>query len=141
MKVNILIISHDEIGNALVNAVKKTFGTSLPLPIFTVEVQTNTDPDEIIPKLKKLINAKINQCDGFLILTDAFGATPSNIAQKIQNNNVRIVCGLNLPMLIRVLNYPNSSLDELAKKALAGGQAGIVECECAVIPADGENNL
>lgn len=129
MKVNILIISHDEIGNALVNAVKNTFGKSIPLPIFTVEVQPHTDPDEIIPKLKKLVDSKTDQCDGFLILTDVFGATPNNIAQKIQNNNIRIVCGLNLPMLIRVLNYPNCSLEELAKKALAGGQAGIVECE------------
>ncbi|QLH43193.1 MAG: PTS sugar transporter subunit IIA [Coxiellaceae bacterium] len=128
MTVGIIIISHDEIGSALLNAVRVTFGKDLPLPVTTVDVSPDTNPDELIPKLKKFI-AKIDHGDGVLILTDLFGATPSNIAQEIQNEDVRIVSGLNLPMLIRVLNYPQLNLQQLAEKALQGGQAGIIDIE------------
>jgi PTS system mannose-specific IIA component len=44
----------------------------------------------------------------------------------MQDQNVAIVAGLNLPMLIRILNYPNLSLTELAEKAVSGGQEGVM---------------
>jgi PTS system mannose-specific IIA component len=126
MSVSILIISHHEVGSALVNAAKTTYDKTLPLVVALVEIQLNTDPDYLLPQLKKRIR-EINQGDGVLILTDLFGATPSNIAQKLQDEDVRIVSGLNLPMLIRVMNYPHKNLNELAETALKGGQAGIIE--------------
>lgn len=129
MSVSVLIISHDEIGSALLNAVKQTFSSELPLSVATVELEANADPEELIPKLKKVLSA-LNQGDGVLILTDLFGSTPSNIAHNIQNcKEVRIVTGLNLPMLIRVMNYPKLNLQQLAEKARTGGQSGIIECE------------
>ena len=129
MSVSILIISHDEIGTALINTVKKTFGTQLPLPVATVELQLDADPAILIPKLKKVVKA-LDQGKGVLILTDLFGSTPSNIAQELlKDNEVRIVTGLNLPMLIRVMNYAKLDLDQLTEKAYTGGQSGIIECE------------
>lgn len=129
MSVSILIISHDEIGSALLNTVKQTFGSELPLATATVELQANANPEELIPKLKNVVQA-LDQGDGVLILTDLFGSTPSNVAQKIQNcQSIRMVSGLNLPMLIRVMNYPRLNLAQLVEKARTGGQCGIIECE------------
>lgn len=129
MSVSILIISHNEIASALLNTVKQTFGSELPLPIATVELQSDTDPEELIPKLKNVIKA-LDQGEGVLILTDLFGSTPSNVAQKVQDcRSIRIVSGLNLPMLIRVMNYPHLDLANLTDKARTGGQCGIMECE------------
>jgi PTS system ascorbate-specific IIA component len=129
MSVSILIISHDEIGSALLNAVKQTFGSELPLSVATVGLEATADPDELVPKLRKVV-ATLNQGDGVLILTDLFGSTPSNIAHKLQDfKETRIVAGLNLPMLIRVMNYPKLNLAQLAEKARTGGQCGIIECE------------
>lgn len=72
---------------------------------------------------------KLDQGQGILILTDMFGSTPSNIACAVSDrNDIRIVSGLNLPMLIRVLNYPSLSLEELELKAISGGQEGVVRC-------------
>ena len=129
MSVSILIISHNEIGSALLNTVKQTFGSELPLPTATVELKADADPEDLIPKLKNVVKA-LDQGDGVLILTDLFGSTPSNVAQKIQDcKNIRIVSGLNLPMLIRVMNYAQLNLTELVEKARTGGQCGIIECE------------
>ena len=58
-----------------------------------------------------------------------FGATPSNIACRLRDEiDVRVVAGVNLPMLIRVLNYPRLHIDELVHKAISGGRDGIVLC-------------
>jgi PTS system mannose-specific IIA component len=129
MSVSILIISHEKIGSALLNAVKQAFGSELPLSVATVELEANADPEILIPKLKKVVQA-LNQGDGLLILTDLFGSTPSNVARNIQDHkDIRIVTGLNLPMLIRVMNYPKLNLSQLTEKARTGGQNGIIECE------------
>jgi PTS system ascorbate-specific IIA component len=130
MSVNIVLITHQEIGHALSNATKTTFGDQLPLAISTVEIQPDTDPETFIPELKKLVKA-LDQGDGVLILTDLFGATPCNIARQLQEDaHIRLVAGLNLSMLIRVMNYANLNLNELAETALKGGHEGIIDCGC-----------
>lgn len=129
MSVSVLIISHDEIGTALLNTVRQTFGGDLPLLAATVELRSDADPEVLTPKLMDVLKA-LDQGEGVLILTDLYGSTPSNIAQKLQDiAPVRVVSGLNLPMLIRVMNYPQLDLNTMAEKALTGGQLGIVECQ------------
>ena len=124
MTISVLIISHEEIGNALIQTASKAF-EELPLPTTVVNVDPNTDPEVLLPKLKRLIK-NIGNPTGVLILTDLFGSTPDNIAKALQNGiNARIVSGLNLPMLIKVMNYPNLTLDELAEKAIIGGREGV----------------
>lgn len=130
MSVSIVMITHQEIGHALSNATKTTFGDKLPLPISTIEIQPDTDPETLVPELKRLIKS-LDQGDGVLILTDLFGATPCNIARQLQgHDNVHVVAGLNLSMLIRVMNYAHLNLDQLAETALKGGHEGIIDCEC-----------
>lgn len=126
MSISILIISHEEIGSALVQTVTKTFH-ELPLPTTVVNVESNTDPEILLPKLQRLTE-NIGKNEGILILTDLYGATPSNIAQALKKaGNIRMICGLNLPMLMKVMNYPDLSLDELAEKAISGGREGVIE--------------
>jgi PTS system ascorbate-specific IIA component len=64
--------------------------------------------------------------DGVLILTDSYGSTPCNIANEfLDSNNRTLVSGLNLPMLIRIMNYRSLPLDELRDIAIEGGKHGI----------------
>jgi PTS system mannose-specific IIA component len=123
----ILLITHGDVGNALMQAAEQALG-QLPLPMQVVKVQQDVQPDHIITELRPITQA-LKAGDGLLILTDIYGATPSNIAVKLQNSQqIRVITGLNLPMLIRVLNYPTLSLDELAAKAVSGGKDGIILC-------------
>jgi PTS system ascorbate-specific IIA component len=66
--------------------------------------------------------------DGVLILTDLYGASPSNLAARLTQlgTPARRVAGLNLPMLLRACNYPDQTLDELALTAAHGGKTGVV---------------
>ncbi|MBL8352544.1 MAG: PTS fructose transporter subunit IIA [Burkholderiaceae bacterium] len=62
-----------------------------------------------------------------LILTDVFGATPCNIAKRLaEKPGVRVVAGVNVPMLWRALNYRDKPLDDLVALALAGAGQGVM---------------
>jgi PTS system ascorbate-specific IIA component len=127
MTVGILLVSHNNIGTELINTAKQML-SCCPLPTRVLSIRTSDNPED----LRKAMNddlVSLDQGHGILILTDMFGSTPSNIACAVSDRrDIRIVSGLNLPMLVRVLNYPALSLDEIEQKALSGGQEGVVRC-------------
>ena len=62
------------------------------------------------------------------MLTDVFGATPSNIAKELTDGiTSRLLTGVNLPMLLRAVTYRNESLDVQVQRALAGGAQGVMQ--------------
>jgi len=63
-----------------------------------------------------------------LILTDVFGATPCNVAQRLADGVlVKVVAGVNVPMLWRSLCYVGDSLDALVARAIAGATQGVMQ--------------
>lgn len=127
MTVGILLITHNQIGIELINTARQMLSCySLPTKVISICIED--DADEIRLKFQQTLK-EIDQGHGTLILTDMFGSTPSNIACDVsERHDIRVVSGLNLPMLIRVLNYPNLTLDELEQKAISGGQEGVARC-------------
>ena len=125
--VGLLIITHNNVGGALFDAALSVLG-SCPLPFEILPVSQNCDPEERLQKAQGHLE-RLNTGDGVLVVTDMFGSTPSNIATKLAADNVTIITGLNLPMLIRIMNYPDLSLEKLANKAVSGGQTGVIEVE------------
>ena len=128
MTVSVLIITHDGIGAALLGTA--TFMLNgCPLHTRLLTASRDCDPEELRADAMEEIRI-LDEGDGVLVLTDLYGSTPSNIARIIsEKNNVRAVSGLNLSMLIRVLNYPDMSLEQLVEKAISGGRDGIVSID------------
>lgn len=125
MSVGIVLIAHDGIGPALAGTAHFVLG-ELPLPVRVVVVSRESEADEVQERLEAVV-AEQDQGDGVLILTDMFGATPTNVARRIApGRNVRIVTGVNLPMLLNVLNYPALDLESLARAARDGGSNGVL---------------
>lgn len=129
MTVGLLIIAHDKIGTSIKNTAISLVG-KCPLTIESLEFFQDCDTEVSLEVAQNLVN-KLDQGDGVLILTDLFGSTPYNITAKLgSNENVAIISGLNLPMLIRAMNYPAFALAEMTEKVLDGGKNGILLCEC-----------
>lgn len=128
MTVSVLIITHDGIGAALLGTA--TFMLNdCPLHTRLLTASRDCDPEELQADAMEEIRI-LDEGDGVLVLTDLYGSTPSNIARIIsEKNNVRAVSGLNLSMLIRVLNYPDMSLEQLVEKAISGARDGIVSID------------
>jgi len=125
--VGLLVITHNNVGGALFDAAISVLG-SCPLPYEILPVSQNCDPEERFKKAQSYLK-ELNQSDGVLVITDMYGSTPSNIATKLVGDNVTIVTGINLPMLVRVMNYPKLSLEKLANKAVSAGQTGVIIVE------------
>jgi mannose PTS system EIIA component len=127
MSVGILLITHSGIGGALLNVAHGTFG-QVPLRVAHLSVCRYPEPDALINQASLMVQ-ELDSGDGVLVLTDMFGSTPSNIALGLQQlgRHIRVVAGLNLPMLFRIFNYPTLALPALAKKAISGAKEGIFE--------------
>ena len=127
MSVGLLLITHNDLGSALLDTATKMLG-GCPLAAQTMAVTERADPDLLRARALLLVE-DLNQGQGVLVLTDMFGSTPANIATALnREGEVAVVAGINLPMLVRVLNYATLSLDEITAKAMSGGSEGIVCC-------------
>ncbi len=123
--IGILIVAHGTLGESLIHCASHVMGKR-PLYLRQLGVTVHDDPDAILPQGQDLIRF-LDQGSGVLVMTDIFGATPSNIACRLlEDGRVEGVSGVNLPMLIRALTYREKSLSELIEKAIAGGQEGVI---------------
>ena len=128
MSVGLLLITHNDIGEQMLHTACATLGLC-PLPTRSLAVVQDSDPDRMLAHCGQLLR-ELDDGGGVLVLTDAFGSTPSNIAARLgRHPKVAVVAGLNLPMLLRVMNYPQLQLEELRQKAVSGGKCGVVPIE------------
>jgi len=122
--VGVLVVTHGEFGAALLDAAQMILGPQQG--IRSVSVQVARGVDEIIAELKAAV-AKLEVGSGVLVLTDLFGGTPTTLSLSLRKlGNIEVVAGVNLPMLLKVLQSRQSSIAELAVQAKAAGQQGIV---------------
>ena len=127
--IGILIVSHGAFGESLIHSASHVLGKR-PLYLRQLGVTVHDDPDAILPVAQDLIRF-LDMGQGVLVLTDIFGATPSNIAARLlERGRVEGLSGVNLPMLIRALSYrEEADLDDLLDKSLSGATEGIVRME------------
>jgi len=123
--IGILIVSHGAFGESLIHSASHVLGKR-PLYLRQLGVTVHDDPEAILPMGADLIRF-LDQGTGVLVLTDIYGATPSNIAMKlIRPGRVEGVAGVNLPMLIRALTYRDEPLESVLDKALSGAIEGVM---------------
>ena len=127
MSVGILLVTHEDIGAQLIG-VARTIFKQPSVPVSLVSVPADLEP-AALGRFADLIRNAIHDQEkgqGVLVLTDVFGATPDNLARYFSIDiNARVVSGINLPMLLRVLNYAQQPLEQLCETALIGGRSGV----------------
>lgn len=125
MNNGILIIAHAPLASALRQCVLHVFPDAAAT-VLAIDVQPNTQPEESLAAARITL-AQMTQ-PHVLVLTDMFGATPCNVAQKVVDGvRAKLIAGVNLPMLLRSMTYRNEPLDALVARALAGGAQGVMQ--------------
>lgn len=129
MNTCILIIAHAPLAHALRECALHVFadcGDS----IAALDVQPDAAPEDSLAQARVLL-AQLG-IHSTLVLTDLFGATPCNVAQRLVDGvNSRLVTGVNLPMLLRAVSYRAETLDSLVSRAVVGGTQGVMQVAIA----------
>ena len=104
----------------------RTLLNKVPPQISTLGVSAKDDPALLLPHAINMVK-ELDSGSGVLVLTDMYGGSPSNMASKVVvPGKVEAVCGVNLPMLIRVLTYRERDLQTIVTKAVSGGCEGVM---------------
>jgi PTS system ascorbate-specific IIA component len=124
--VAILIIAHGKLGESLISCASHVLGNR-PQRLMQIGVGVRDDPQQILAQALELIG-ELDEGHGVLVMSDVFGATPSNIACKLLvPGRVEGVSGASLPMLVRALTYRNEPLRVVVGKAISGGVEGVLQ--------------
>ena len=126
MTCGILLITHPGVGTSLLDVATRLL-RHLPLKTEAFEVPFDADMDALLPLASAALR-RVDSGEGVLILTDLYGASPSNLAAQLARlgTPARRVSALSLPMLLRVMNYPEQGLDQLPATAAAGTRNGAI---------------
>ncbi|MBA2965600.1 MULTISPECIES: PTS sugar transporter subunit IIA [Ramlibacter] len=125
----ILLIAHAPLAHALRQCALHVF-PDCDAAVAAIDVQPNLSPEETLATARIAMQqlARPPQVKGVLVLTDIFGATPSNVAQKLVDGvSSRLITGVNLPMLLRSVSYRHETLDALVARAVVGGTQGVMQ--------------
>ncbi|HEY8856235.1 MAG TPA: PTS fructose transporter subunit IIA [Rugosibacter sp.] len=123
--IGLFLITHATYGESLIQCACHVLNKR-PLQIAQLGVSLQDDPLDLLPLARDMLQL-VDTGDGVLIMTDIFGATPSNIATKLLvPGRIEGLAGVNLPMLLRALTYRDKGMETLITRAVAGGRDGVL---------------
>lgn len=121
----IFIIAHAPLASALRDCAMHVYPECAD-SVIALDVQAHAPPEDTLAQAQQALAAVSKE--GLLVLTDIFGATPANVAQKIvAEHAAKLIAGVNLPLLYRAVCYREETLDSLAARALTGGTQGVMQ--------------
>ncbi len=126
--IGILIVAHGSLADSLVECATHVLGQR-PRGLATLDFTGHADPNERQKALQARLDelAALGDGDGILVLTDIYGATPSNtLCRLLKPARIEGVSGVNLPMLLKALNYRETlPLPKLIERIVEGGRNSI----------------
>ena len=123
--IGIFLLTHTTYGESLIQCACHVLNKR-PLQIGQLGVSAQDDPLDALPLARDML-ALVDSGDGVLILTDIYGATPSNLAMKLlEPGRIEGVAGVNRPMLLRAIAYRDKDMETLLTRTVAGGRDGVL---------------
>ncbi|RGE40768.1 PTS fructose transporter subunit IIA [Comamonas testosteroni] len=127
MTTRILLLTHAPLATALRECALHVFADSAD-DVLALDVPPSEAPEATLERALAMLVAHGGLDAPTLVLTDLFGATPCNVAQRLTGLlQARLVAGVNLPMLLRSITYRHEPLDALISRAMVGGSQGVMQ--------------
>jgi mannose PTS system EIIA component len=121
----LLVVAHAPLASALKAVAEHTF-PDCARHLAVLDVTPEMDVDAVQARAQALVSER--RGTPVLILTDVFGATPCNAVQRLADGErVKVLAGVNVPMLWRTLCYAHEPLDTLMQRATAGATQGVMQ--------------
>jgi PTS system mannose-specific IIA component len=98
--IGLVLVTHGRLAAEFITALEHVVG-----PQEAIEAVCIGPDDDMEARRKDIAEAigNVDSGDGTIVLTDLFGGTPSNLAISLmKSENVEVIAGVNVPMLIRL---------------------------------------
>ena len=120
-----MIIAHAPLASSLKSVAEHTFPDCSRV-LEALDVPPDMPLDEVEARAREML-ARVRSPEA-LIFTDVFGATPCNVAQRLGDGvQVRVIAGVNVPMLWRSLCYATEPIEAVVMRAMAGATQGVMQ--------------
>jgi len=121
----LMIIAHAPLASALKAVAEHTF-PDCAASLAALDVTRDMSIDDVEAAARVMLE-RIRTPEA-LIFTDVFGATPCNAAQRLGDGlQVRVIAGVNVPMLWRSLSYASEPLEAVVMRAMSGATQGVMQ--------------
>ena len=105
--IGMVLVTHGQLATGFRAALEHVVGPQPQLETITIGPE-----DDMEQRRSDILSAaaRVQDGGGVVILTDMFGGTPSNLAISVMDGGrVEVICGVNLPMLIKLAGLRSSS--------------------------------
>ena len=119
--VGLVLISHGKMAEGIADSLSMLFGSRIP-QLEICSLRENHSPQEFHDQLLQKV-AEVDRGDGVLIFADMLGGTPCNQALTIVSEKIRLIVGMNLPMILELLGMRESTDVDAATIVENGRQA------------------
>jgi mannose PTS system EIIA component len=121
----LMIIAHAPLASSLKAVAQHAF-PDCASPLEALDVTPEMSLEEIEARAREML-ARVRTPEA-LVFTDVFGATPCNVAQRLADGSqVKVIAGVNVPMLWRSLCYVGEGIDAVVARAMAGATQGVMQ--------------
>ncbi|MEE2757394.1 MAG: hypothetical protein VYA30_12135 [Myxococcota bacterium] len=121
--IGVVICTHSNLAPALLDAATMIVGTFENSA--SVTVQTGDSGEKIVDELTEAIKV-VERGSGTIVLCDMFGGTPSNVSLSLLSQDIEVVTGVNLPMLLKLFTCRDKPLSDVAKLIQSHGRDNIL---------------
>lgn len=128
--IGLLVTGHANFGSGMTSSVNLIAGEQDDyqyvdfLPAYSTE--------DLTGEISKALDM-LKDCEGVIIFTDLMGGTPFNVSAQLGHGkeNIRIVAGTNLPMLVEIVMSRKfmNDLDGLVDSVLETGKEQVIKYE------------
>lgn len=118
--IGMVLVTHGRLALELVAALEHVVGPQSQ--ITSICIGSDDDVEQRRVEIVAAVD-KVGSGSGVVVLTDMFGGTPSNLAISIMDNaNIEVIAGVNLPLLIKLASVRSS--ESMADAVIQAQEAG-----------------
>lgn len=133
--IGLVIVAHGTLAHALLAATEHVVGRLANA--HAVSIEPSDDLHARQAEINRLV-VEANCGDGVVLITDMFGGTPSNLALgAISGPDVEVICGANLPLLVKLAKMRDRPLEQAVRASLEAGHKYIDSATNILDPARG----
>lgn len=134
-QMKVILVAHGELATAFHNTLQMIVGdVNHYIPI---NFYDNDGIESLRERMLEVID--LNSGEDYIIFTDLFGGTPFNVSSMLasEDENISVIAGTNLPMLLEIAFSVDEPRDVLVKKAMEAGGYGVKEF---VVPRESDSD-